>query len=297
MLSEKKSIIGQRKIDFLGMKISHGTICPGPHLAEQLSQFPDDNLSVKEIQQFLGIINYIRDFIPHASQFSSTLSQLLKKKPPPWGPDQTQAVRHLKEAAKDPPPLTIPSTGNLILQLDASDHYWGVFLLEDKDNKRAYCGHVHAIFLPLQETYVHLDDLANQKSLFWTFLQLFDLLLTWRRKLTTIMGNHNLWKMVLAEAAAVYSIVILHRPYFYNSNRNLLWSQNQVYEWDTLYNFPSTWPSYKPSLLKHLCEMNSLQFYSELIHVIPDKIPAPKPPDKDHPDQDPMDTDEDYLWK
>ncbi|XP_057973740.1 uncharacterized protein LOC131161794 [Malania oleifera] len=68
MLSEKKSMIGQKEIDFLGMKISHGTICPGPHLAEQLSQFPDDNLSVKEIQKFLGIINYIRDFIPHANK-------------------------------------------------------------------------------------------------------------------------------------------------------------------------------------------------------------------------------------
>ena len=83
MLSEKKSMIGLKEIEFLGMFISNGQYRPGPHLASQLLDFPDSNLTHKQIQQFLGIVNYIRDFIPRVSHYTSVLSVHLKKKPPP----------------------------------------------------------------------------------------------------------------------------------------------------------------------------------------------------------------------
>jgi hypothetical protein len=41
MLLEKKSFIGQPEIEYLGMKISNGTIQPGPHLFDNLPLFPD----------------------------------------------------------------------------------------------------------------------------------------------------------------------------------------------------------------------------------------------------------------
>lgn len=60
MLSEKKCTVITTSIEFLGMKITDGTYQPGAHLAEELKRFPEANLSVKEIQQFLGIVNYLR---------------------------------------------------------------------------------------------------------------------------------------------------------------------------------------------------------------------------------------------
>ncbi|KAK0575573.1 hypothetical protein LWI29_003003 [Acer saccharum] len=83
MLSEKKSIVGRSEIEFLGMHISNGQYRPGPHLAVRLLDFPNSDLSVKQVQQFLGIVNYVRDFIPHVSHYTSVLSTLLKKSPPP----------------------------------------------------------------------------------------------------------------------------------------------------------------------------------------------------------------------
>ncbi|KAK0589921.1 hypothetical protein LWI29_020251 [Acer saccharum] len=83
MLSEKKSIVGKPEIEFLGMNISNGQYRPSPHLAVRLLDFPDSDLSVKQVQQFLRIVNYVRDFIPHASRYTSVLSTLLKKRPPP----------------------------------------------------------------------------------------------------------------------------------------------------------------------------------------------------------------------
>jgi hypothetical protein len=103
------------------MKISNGTIQPGPHLSEHLPAFLDDNLTPKQIQQFLGIVNYIRIFIPQISRYTSPLSNMLKKTAPSWCPEQTKVVQTLKSLCKQPSPLHIPTTGHRILQTDASD--------------------------------------------------------------------------------------------------------------------------------------------------------------------------------
>ncbi|KAK2638567.1 hypothetical protein Ddye_026362 [Dipteronia dyeriana] len=97
------------------MRIKDGSYAPVPHLARQLLVFPDSNLSQKQIQQFLGIVNYIRDFIPQASHYTTCLSKLLKKDSPQWDTFHSEAITHLKRVAQKPPPLHIPSSGQLIL--------------------------------------------------------------------------------------------------------------------------------------------------------------------------------------
>ena len=78
-LSEKKSSIAKESIDFLSMLITNGHYQPGPHIATELLKFPDTNLTKKQIQQFLGIVNYVRDFIPKVAIHTSQLSRMLKK--------------------------------------------------------------------------------------------------------------------------------------------------------------------------------------------------------------------------
>ncbi|KAH9698145.1 hypothetical protein KPL71_023900 [Citrus sinensis] len=82
MLSAKKSTIATDNIEFLGMLIRDGHYQPGKHIAQELLHFSDQHLSKKQVQQFLGIINYIRDFIPHVDRYTHHLSALLKNKPP-----------------------------------------------------------------------------------------------------------------------------------------------------------------------------------------------------------------------
>ena len=65
------------------MHIANGQYRPGPHLAVRLLDFPDSDFSVHQVQQFLSIVNYVRDFIPHVSHYTSVLSSLLKKRAPP----------------------------------------------------------------------------------------------------------------------------------------------------------------------------------------------------------------------
>ncbi|KAG8481392.1 hypothetical protein CXB51_026151 [Gossypium anomalum] len=121
MLSEKKMKINKSEINFLGMDIKDGKYQPQPHIVQELLKFPDENLSQKQVQQFYGIINYIRDFIEKISVFTNPLRKMLKKNPPPWTDKQTRAVQKIKQIAQEVPPLQIPSDGKRILQTDASD--------------------------------------------------------------------------------------------------------------------------------------------------------------------------------
>ncbi|KAM6574459.1 uncharacterized mitochondrial protein AtMg00860-like [Cannabis sativa] len=105
MLSKKKMIIGQTQIEFLGMKLSKGQYEAQPHIAHKLLKFPDENLTKVQVLQFLGIINYLRDFVPRLSVLTRPLSNMLKKNSPEWSHDQTVAVRKLKEIMQNLPPL------------------------------------------------------------------------------------------------------------------------------------------------------------------------------------------------
>ena len=74
MLSEKKMVIGQNSIEFLGVNISNGKYTLQPHIAATLGEFPNKLTSAKQIQQFLEIVNYMFDFIPKISRYRNCLA-------------------------------------------------------------------------------------------------------------------------------------------------------------------------------------------------------------------------------
>ncbi|KAH9716946.1 hypothetical protein KPL71_021643 [Citrus sinensis] len=153
MLSDKKSTIATDTVEYLGMQIKNGFYQPGPHIAQELLHFPDKDFTKKQVQQFLGIINYIRDFLPHVDQQTSILSALLKKNPISWDSSHTTAVQQLKQIAQNPPKLKIMTDGKRILQTDASDTSWGALLLEQIDKKEYLIGHASGHFSPAQQHY------------------------------------------------------------------------------------------------------------------------------------------------
>ncbi|KAH9655632.1 hypothetical protein KPL70_022384 [Citrus sinensis] len=153
MLSAKKSTIATDNIEFLGMIIKDGHYQPGKHIAQELLHFPDQQLSKRQVQQFLGIINYIRDFIPHVDRYTHHLSALLKKKPPEWNADHTRAITTLKQIAQNPPLLKLIADGTRILQTDASDESWGAILLEELNGKEYFITHASGQFSDTQKHY------------------------------------------------------------------------------------------------------------------------------------------------
>ena len=153
MLSSRKSHIRATEVDFLGMYFTRGKYVPQPHITEELPKIPDENMSTKHIQQFLGTLNYIKDFIPHISECTTKLSKLLKKNAPSWGPEQTEAAKFLKQAAKKPPLLKILGEEKWILQTDTSDQCWGAVFIEEIEGQKFYCGQFKPSKLHYHTTY------------------------------------------------------------------------------------------------------------------------------------------------
>ncbi|PKI43694.1 hypothetical protein CRG98_035893 [Punica granatum] len=105
MLSEKKMVVGQRRINFLGMWLANGQYQLEPHVAQMLLKYLEESLTKKQAQQFLGTVNYLRDFLLKIAKLTRPLEKMLKKDSLTWGLTQTKAIKKLKAQLQSLLPL------------------------------------------------------------------------------------------------------------------------------------------------------------------------------------------------
>ena len=79
ILSKKKMEICKEKIKFLGHEIGEGKIYLQDHIAKKILHFPDIMNDKKTLQQFLGIVNYARNYIENLAKLAGPLYAKLKK--------------------------------------------------------------------------------------------------------------------------------------------------------------------------------------------------------------------------
>jgi hypothetical protein len=79
ILSKKKMEICKEKINFLGHEIGEGKIYLQDHIVKIILQFPDA-MNDKVLQQFLGIVNYARNYIDNLAKLVGPLYAKLRKK-------------------------------------------------------------------------------------------------------------------------------------------------------------------------------------------------------------------------
>ena len=131
VLSKSKMEIGKKDIEFLVYKISKGQVILQDHVLKVFAKFPDQILEKVQLQRFLGSLNYIRPFYKGLAHDIHLLQQRLKKNPPRWNKDMTDAVKQIKEKVKQLPPLSLPQgLGQMVIETDASNKSWGDILIE-----------------------------------------------------------------------------------------------------------------------------------------------------------------------
>ena len=137
ILSEKKAEIGKTKIEFLGLIIDQGNIELQPHIALKIREFPDQLEDKKQLQRFLGCLNYAEQFIKDLAKIRQPFQIKLKKNYIwDWTTDDTLQVQQIKEQCKNLPLLQLPSDEDfLILETDASENYWSAILKRKKNHK------------------------------------------------------------------------------------------------------------------------------------------------------------------
>ena len=117
----------QQTIEFLGVIIRDGKILLQPHISEKILTFPDKIEETKELQKFLGLLNYARPFIQNLSRIASPLfSKVGSKCQKYFNQEDIKLVKSLKEIVTKLPPLDLPLINDyLIIETDGCSLGWG----------------------------------------------------------------------------------------------------------------------------------------------------------------------------
>jgi len=138
-LNPKKSLFGLEEGKLLGHIISKDGIRIDPERIQAILQIPYPR-NIKELQAFLGKINFLRRFIPNLAELIRLLSNMLKKNSKvKWTLEAKQAFEGIKTALTQAPVLTSPQFDkDFIIFSFASEHSITAFLLQkdDQGNER-----------------------------------------------------------------------------------------------------------------------------------------------------------------
>jgi len=133
-LNPKKSLFGLEEGKLLGHIISKDGIRIDPERIQAILQIPYPR-NIKELQAFLGKINFLRRFIPNLAKLIRLLSSMLKKDAKvKWSLETKQAFESIKTALTQTPVLTSPQFDkDFIIFSFASEHTIAVVLLQKDD--------------------------------------------------------------------------------------------------------------------------------------------------------------------
>ena len=154
-LKAKKCHLFQRKVVFLGKLVSDQGISANPENVASVLKWPAPT-TVKEVQQFLGVINYHRAHIKKFSEICRPLFAIIKKDADfEWETDHKVAFETLKTALTSSPVLAFPRINDepFILDTDASEAAIGAELLQVQDGEERVIPYGSYALTPSQRNY------------------------------------------------------------------------------------------------------------------------------------------------
>ena len=123
-----------QSIQYLGYQVGADGIRPSPEKVSAIAAWPTTLSNDTQVRQFLGTVNYCRNFMgPEFAILARPLQQLLKSGIDfVWTPEHSAAVQALKDRLIHYTTLTLPDlTKPFILRTDASGHAIGAVLEQD----------------------------------------------------------------------------------------------------------------------------------------------------------------------
>ena len=133
VLNRSKCQFFRSEVEFLGLRITAGGVSPLPEQIKVVKDFPQPG-NIKELQGFLGAVNFYRRFIPSAARILLPLTAVLKggKKGPElieWTPEMEGAFSNIKGELSRSTCLAFPTEkAELSLATDASATHVGAVL-------------------------------------------------------------------------------------------------------------------------------------------------------------------------
>ena len=143
VINAAKCCFGVSTLDFLGHRVSAAGVVPLPSYVEAVTNFPPPS-TVKQLQQFLGLVNFYRRFLPGAAETLRPLTSCLKglhkgTDPLDWSDDMAGSFQRIKSALAAAARLAHPADGAKIsLAVDASATHIGAALQQKRAGQAAW---------------------------------------------------------------------------------------------------------------------------------------------------------------
>jgi hypothetical protein len=120
-LKPTKCSFASNRMDYLGFIVDKDGLHPDPAKTEKMVSYPRPK-DVKTLQQFLGLVNYYRKFVPHFASIARPLYKLLEKQTVwNWDEEAQTAFENLKTCMASEPVLAFPDFSRpFIISTDAS---------------------------------------------------------------------------------------------------------------------------------------------------------------------------------
>ena len=127
-----RCLFGVSSVDFLGHGLGQGMIGLHQYNVEKMKDAPRPSTK-KQVQSFMGLAEYYRDFIPNFAVIGAPLSDLTRKGPPnkvEWGEAQEKASQTIKSYPTSEPIVSLPNPAKTyFLRTDASNNGIGAVLM------------------------------------------------------------------------------------------------------------------------------------------------------------------------
>jgi hypothetical protein len=221
-LKAEKCWFDQTSIEFLGLIISHDSIRMDKAKVRAILDWPRPK-NKRELQQFLGFVNFYRRFIRGFAKIAKALTRLTGKEEWKWEVFQEEAFVGLKMRVGEEVVLAIPADeGQYRVETDASDFAMGAVLSQQQaDGKWRPIAFISKSLNPAERNYEVYDKelLAVMYALYeWSHYlkgtkEQVEILtdhqnLTYFRKSQNINRRQARWVLDLQE----YNFVLKHRP-------------------------------------------------------------------------------------
>ncbi len=130
-LNPKKCLLAQESVKFLGHIVENGELRVDPQKVEAIRniQSPKDR---RALRSFLGMLSYIRKFVPDYNELTSPFRSLLKERTPYiWGANEEKAMDRIRNSDAWTKALAIFRPGERVeVWADASSYGLGAVLMQ-----------------------------------------------------------------------------------------------------------------------------------------------------------------------
>ena len=154
-LEPAKCELLQTKVGYLGHVVSQRGVSTDPEKIEAVAQWPAPK-DLKELQTFLGTVEYYRQYIPGFATLPKPLTRLTGSKETwQWATKQQEAFEQLQRCLVTAPVLGYPDPKlPYVLDTDASNEGVGAVLSQVQDGEERVIGYYSKTLAPPKEIIV-----------------------------------------------------------------------------------------------------------------------------------------------